>query len=108
MDRLKNSNEEGMVISIDYEKCFDHIEKDSLLGAMKTFNFGDKFISWVNTMYSGSTLRLLNNGYLTDPIAVIRGCKQGSPASPYYFLICAELLAVALRNNETITGFENK
>ena len=42
------------------------------------------------------------------PVNVMRGCKQGAPASPYYFLICAEILAIQLRTNKHITGFRIK
>ena len=106
MEHLNKEQQEGMLISVYYEKCFDRIEKDSLLGAMKMFNFGQGIISWVNTMYTGSTLKVLNNGFLTDEIKLTRGCRQGTPGSLYYFLICAELLAIKLRKNQNITGFE--
>ena len=47
----------------------------------------------------------MNHGNLTEEIIVSRGCRQGAPCSPYYFLICAELMAIKLRNNQKIEGF---
>ena len=105
MDQLNHVGEEGMVFSVDYEKCFDRIEINSMLEAMKVFGFNEEFVAWVKVLNSGNSVQVVNSGYLSEPIKVTRGCRQGSLGSPYYFLICAELLAIKLRNNENIEGF---
>ena len=106
MEQLENSDVEGMLLSIDYEKCFDRIEWSAIQGALKLFNFGQNLCKWVHTLSNGTNVQILNNGLLTEKIRITRGCCQGSPASPYYFLLCAELLATQLRKNEQIEGFD--
>ena len=108
MDHLDRKDETGIVISVDYLKCFDRIEHESLFGAMKAFNFGENMIKWAKIFYNGGTSQVINNGHLSREIPLTRGCKQGSPGSPYYFLICAEILAIQLRNNTNIEGFKIK
>ena len=40
-------NVDGMLVSLDYEKAFDSINKDSILAAMKIFGFGEYFIQCI-------------------------------------------------------------
>ena len=44
------------------------------------------------------------NGQSSQWFDVKRGTRQGDPLSPYLFLICAELLASVIRQNENIHG----
>ena len=38
---------QAVIVSIDFEKCFDRIEHESIFSALKYFNFGDCFIDYV-------------------------------------------------------------
>ena len=65
MQNLQERQQEGVVISVDYKKCFDRIKWGSIFGAMKVFNFGSKIISWIKTLYEGATIQISNNGHLS-------------------------------------------
>ena len=41
---------------------------------------------------------------MSDSFKLERGCKQGDPLSPYVFIICAEILAILVRNANDIKG----
>ena len=97
-------NDDYVILSLDYEKCFDRVEIPALLGALKYFNFRDKFINFTKTIYNGAKSCVTNNGYCSSFFEVTRSIKQGGPCSSYFFLLVAEILAIRLRSNERIQG----
>ena len=106
MQHLEEEREEGIVISIDYLKCFDRIEKCALIGALKYFKFPEYITKWTEIFYKKVSSCIINNGKVSGFFPVTRSVRQGAPCSVYYFIIVAELLAIFLRKNKTITGIE--
>ena len=95
---------DATILSLDFEKCFDKIEKTAILGSLRFFNFSEYIIDWVNMLYSGFTARIQNNGFFSESISIEKSVHQGGPASSALFLICAEVLAILLRSDEEIQG----
>ena len=77
-----------------------------MLGSLKQFGFGNSFIRWIHTMYSGIGSCVLNNGWISAPCTVQRGIRQGCPLSALIFVIAVEILAIKIRTNDDIGGFE--
>ena len=94
----------GLIMSCDFMKCFDRIETSSVLGALDFFGFSSFIQHWVTTLYRGFRIRVQNNGDFSSDIEVTRSIHQGGPASNCYFLVVAELLAIAIRGNSEIRG----
>ena len=46
----------------------------------------------------------MNNGYASEFFTLERGVRQGCPPSGTLFVLCAEILANAIRNDKNITG----
>ena len=45
-------------------------------------------------------------GILSSFFNTERGCKQEDPISPYIFILCAEILALKIKQNEKIKGIK--
>ena len=104
IDKLNSNNQEGLLVLIDFEKAFDSVEWNFLDGALKFFNFGESMRRWVKTFCKNINSSVLYNGHCSNSFSVLRGVRQGEPLSPYLFIICAELLADALKQNSQING----
>ena len=94
----------GLVISIDFQKCFDMIEIDALLGSMQYFKIGADFQRWTKILFTNAQACIINNGHFSRYFSVTRGVKQGGPCSAYFFLLVAEILAINLKNDPEIKG----
>ena len=105
MDLAEEEGEAGIILQIDFSKCFDRVEIPAVIAAMKYFNFGESYIKWTETIYKDAQSCMTNNGDFTEWFPVTRSVKQGGPNSPYLFLILAEVLAIELRKNPKIKGF---
>lgn len=98
------NNGQVVIISLDQEKAFDRVDRGYLLKVLDKMNFGEDFQRWVQTLYFGATATISNNGWLSDPVPLQRGLRQGCPLSPLLYTIFAEPMAIAIRDNHRIKG----
>ncbi len=96
----------GIIISIDFEKAFDSVNWNFLFKCLKTFNFGNKFINYIQTMYTNIESTVINNGKTSKYFKLQRGVRQGCPLSAYLFILTIEVLAIKIRDNKNIKGIK--
>ena len=94
----------GLLMMIVFEKAFDTLSFDFINKTFKYFNFGPMIIKWISLFYKDAQTAVQMNGFLSDFFKIERGCRQGDPVSPYIFILCAEILAIKIRNNPDVKG----
>ena len=97
---------EAVVLSLDFVKCFDKCSFSILHGSLDFFHFGEIVKQWTKILYTDFSVVIQNNGNFSSAIAIQKGVHQGGCCSSVYFLVIAEILALALRSNQNIGGIE--
>ena len=95
-----------IAILIDQEKAFDRVDFDFIFAALETLKVPPILIKWCRILYKNISSTVKVNGYLTNTIPVKKGVRQGDSISPLLFIIVAEALAIEIRKDPRIHGFE--
>ena len=101
---LEKNEIPGMLLLIDFEKAFDSVAWDFIHLCLENFGFPGNISKWVRMFQDGSVSRVIQNGHLSEFFPLERGCRQGDPISPYLFIICAEVLGLAIKASKNIKG----
>ena len=84
---------QGVLMSIDFEKCFDMIEHQAVKGALQYFGFGSNYIKWVMTLFTKFEVCTRNNGEISNQIRPSRGLRQGCCISPHLFNLTGQIFS---------------
>ena len=106
MDFSQNLSLNSYLITIDFEKAFDFLDKQFIFQCLGSLNFGPDIFNWIKILYNDVSSCVINNGAFSKFFPVNRGVRQGCPLSPYIFIIAVETLALQIRNNKLIKGIE--
>ena len=104
MHQVQKEDMEAVILSLDFVKCFDKCSFTILHGSLKFFEFGLIVREWTKILYHDFSVTVQNNGHFSSNIPIKKGVHQGGCCSSIYFLVIAEILALALRDNQDIEG----
>ena len=96
----------GILLTIDFEKAFDSLKWGFLNKCLQAFNFGQRFRSYVDVLYSEISAAVLNNGHISRWFYPEKGVRQGCPLSPYLFILAVETLSCKIRDSENVQGIQ--
>ena len=102
LGKVKNSD--NLIFSADYAKAFDTLSTKAMVKALKFHGFPEAYINWIKTLLKERISVVRNGGYVSKYFKISRGIRQGCPISPMIFILTLELLAINIRNDESIQG----
>jgi hypothetical protein len=95
----EESNQDLVLLLLDFEKAFDRIEWGFLFGALRRLGFGDTWIRWVKALYSEATSSVRINGEQGPAFNLARSVRQGCPLAPYLFILATDVLGHMLADH---------
>ena len=61
------------ILNLDQKKAFDNVDHGYLFNIMKSMGFGDRFISYIQSLYEGAESLIKVCGSLTTPFSFKKG-----------------------------------
>lgn len=80
-------NIEAILLSIDFQTCFDLINQDSIFACLEYFGFGNNFINMICLLFCNFELAVQNNGYISSFFEQSSGTHQGDPSASFLYLV---------------------
>lgn len=77
-----------ILIKLDISKAFDNVDKSTLINFLHKYKFPHCYINWIYSFLTNRTVKL-NSKYSHN---TNRGVPQGSPLSPFLFIIYTAIL----------------
>ena len=85
--KVLNSGEKSYCVFIDYEKCFDKIDRSYLWQKLLAENVSCKLVKAIKSMYTTVKLCVKYNNTFSQFFDSYVGLKQGDPSSPLLFML---------------------
>jgi len=102
---IERKNETGILLFLDQEKAFNHVDRSFSLNLLQHFGFRPWFRACIATLYKGAYMQVLVNDFLSEPIYLARGVWQGNALSPMLYVLFVEVLACKIRATSSIKPF---
>ena len=87
ISKILNSGQKLFSVFIDYEKCFDKIDRTFLWQKLLSQNISSKLVRAIKSMYNTVKSCVKYKSSYSNFFASNVGLKQGDPSSPLFFML---------------------
>lgn len=81
----------GLLLSIDFEKAFDSVDRQCLTNVLKFFNFGPGITQWIETLNNAIESRVLADGFARHLLNRTRMSSRRSDSPVPFYALCRNL-----------------
>ena len=104
IEYCKAENVEAYMILMDFMKAYDRVDRYAMEQTIEKMNFPQTIIDLISLLYTDAEAIVVINDELGQRFSTHGGVRQGCPLSPYLFIIVLELMALEMKDDETIEG----
>ena len=87
VDKGEMTQSKTLLVLLDWEKAFDKVIHEQLLGALERMNVPAKMVTLIREMYRNPQFIVETEGQTSSWKRQETGIRQGCPLSPYLFII---------------------
>jgi hypothetical protein len=91
LDWAMESDQDLVLLLLDFEKAFDRIEWGFLFEALAKLGFCSQWIRWVHSLYCSASSAIKLNGVIGNNFPLARSVRQGCPLAPYLFILATDV-----------------
>ena len=106
IDKSYQNKKPLIVVSIDFRKAFDSIDRKGLIKAMKYYQVHDKVIDNIMELYTNDKTEIWRNNKMVGEAVITNGIRQGCTGSPQLFNLIINMIIIKI--TESRMGYRNK
>ncbi len=92
LEWAEESDQDLVLLLLDFEKAFDKIEWGFLFTALAKLGFNNTWVNWVRSFYHEATSAMKVNGAIGPDFQLARSMRQGCPLALYFFILTTDVL----------------